>query len=79
MVDEIVKSDGIWAIRIKANQIRRVNNAQSDRMLPVPSELLRLNFVDYVQRLKDIGHKALLPELFSLCEFSVYRPLTRPA
>jgi len=65
MVDEIVQSAGIWAIRIKANEIRRIKNAQSDRMLPIPGELLRLGFVDYVQRLKDIGHTRLFPELFS--------------
>lgn len=65
MLDEIVQHDGHWAIHIKANEVRRIKNAQSHRLLPVPSELLRLNFIDYVARLKALGHTRLFPELFS--------------
>src|SRR5690606_25311232 len=65
MLDEIVQNDGHWAIHIKANEVRRIKNAQSHRLLPVPSELLRLNFIDYVARLKELGHTRLFPELFS--------------
>lgn len=65
MVDEIVQSDGQWPIQIKASEVRRIKNAQSHRLLPVPNELLRLNFIEYVQRLKELGHKMLFPELFS--------------
>ncbi|MGB3387433.1 MAG: DUF6538 domain-containing protein [Pseudaminobacter sp.] len=65
MVDEIVQTDGHWAIQIKRNELRRIKNAQSHRLLPVPSELLRLNFIEYVERLKELGHRRLFPELFS--------------
>jgi integrase len=65
MVDEIVQSDGHWSIQIKASEVRRIKNAQSHRLLPVPNELLRLNFIEYVERLKELGHKMLFPELFS--------------
>lgn len=65
MVDEIVETDGHWAIQIKANEVRRIKNAQSNRLLPVPDELLRLNFIPYVERLKSLGHRMLFPELFS--------------
>lgn len=65
MLDEIVQNDGHWTIQIKANEVRRIKNAQSHRLLPVPNELLRLNFIDYVERLKALGHKRLFPELFS--------------
>lgn len=65
MVDEIVQRDGHWAIQIKANEVRRIKNAQSHRLLPVPNELLRLNFIGYVERLKQLGHKLLFPELYS--------------
>ena len=65
MVDEIIQFDGHWAIQIKRNELRRIKNAQSHRLLPVPSELLRLNFIEYVERLKELGHRRLFPELFS--------------
>ena len=51
MLDEIVQTEGHWSIQIKANEIRRIKNAQSHRLLPVPNELLRLNFIEYVERL----------------------------
>jgi len=60
-----VQSDGHWSIQIKASEVRRIKNAQSHRLLPVPNELLRLNFIEFVERLKGLGHKLLFPELFS--------------
>jgi integrase len=53
-----------WAIDIRINQFRRVKNAQSLRMLPVPDEVLRLGFVPYVRAIRDLGYQALFPELF---------------
>jgi len=50
MVDEIVQADGHWSIQIKASEVRRIKNAQSYRLLPVPNELLRLNFIEYAER-----------------------------
>lgn len=65
MLHEIVQENGHWAINIKPNKYRTVKNTQSERMLPVPTELLRLNFLDYVTRLKELGHELLFPELYS--------------
>ncbi|MDX8530075.1 integrase [Mesorhizobium sp. VK25A] len=65
MVEEVMQRDGHWAIQIKRNEVRRIKNAQSHRLLPLPNELLRLNFIEYVERLKELGHKLLFPELFS--------------
>ncbi len=63
MVDEIVETSDGWAIEIKANIIRGLKNQQSGRMLPVPPEVLRLNFLDYVNKIKSLGYHALFPEL----------------
>lgn len=65
LIKDIEEREGIWAIRIRANEVRRIKNAQSDRLLPVPDELIRLNFLEYVERLKEIGHERLFPELYS--------------
>lgn len=62
---DVVLKEGTWAIQIQANRLRRIKNAQSHRLLPLPEELLRLNFIDYVERIKALGHKQLFPELFS--------------
>ena len=53
------------AIHIRENGIRGIKNAQSDRILPVPSEVLRLGFLDYVGAIRRLGYQELFPELFS--------------
>lgn len=53
LVDEIVSTPDGWAIEIKTNEIRGLKNHQSTRMLPVPQEMLRLRFRDYVEK---FGH-----------------------
>jgi len=65
LVEDVEEREGIWAVRIKANEVRRIKNAQSDRLLPVPDELIRLNFLEYVERPKQIGYERLFPELDS--------------
>lgn len=62
---DVVQEEGIWAVKIRENVIRGVKNDQSTRDVPVPAELIRLGFIDYVQRLKELGHSALFPELIS--------------
>ena len=56
----------MWAIHIRENQFRSIKNEQSDRVLPIPIEILRLGFVDYVHRIKELGYVELFPELHVL-------------
>lgn len=63
-VNDVKETANGWAIDIRVNQFRRVKNAQSLRMLPVPDEVLRLGFVPYVRAIRDLGYQALFPELF---------------
>jgi integrase len=63
--DEIVETQSGWAIDLRYNGYRSLKNPQSVRMLPVPDELTRLNFIDYVHAIKGLGYKALFPELHS--------------
>ncbi|GGA82685.1 hypothetical protein GCM10011385_41160 [Nitratireductor aestuarii] len=66
MVKDVVQmKDGSWAIQIRRNDVRRIKNAQSHRLLPIPDELIRLNFLDYVEQVKQLGYDVLFPELFS--------------
>jgi len=63
MVDEVVDMPTGPAIEIKANEIRGLKNKQSGRMLPIPPEILRLNFFEYVEEIRSLGYQALFPEL----------------
>lgn len=65
-VDDVLNIDGVWAIHIRENQFRSIKNEQSDRVLPIPIEILRLGFVDYVHRIKELGYVELFPELHVL-------------
>lgn len=64
--DDVYEHD-VWGpvIHIRANDFRSIKNIQSDRILPVPDELVRLNFLEYRNRLLEIGEKRMFPELFS--------------
>ena len=53
------------AINLAPNDVRGLKTEQSERMVPVPVEMLRLGFMDYVDRLRALGHTLLFPELFS--------------
>ena len=63
-VKDIVETPNGWAIHIRPNQFRRIKNTQSVRMLPIPDEVLRLNFLPYLNAVRDLGYQALFPELY---------------
>ncbi|MDR3487964.1 MAG: tyrosine-type recombinase/integrase [Bradyrhizobium sp.] len=50
-------------ICIRNNSERRIKTAESQRDLPIPPDVLRLGFKDYVLALKALGHTLLFPEL----------------
>ncbi len=64
-VNDIAKDGDSYVIILRTNGIRRLKNVQSERLLPVPEELVRLGFIDYVQAIKQLGYEALFPDLFS--------------
>lgn len=64
-VNDIAKDGDGYVIILRTNGIRGLKNVQSKRLLPVPEELVRLGFIDYVQAIKQLGYEALFPDLFS--------------
>ncbi len=64
-VNDIAKDGVGYVIILRTNIFRRLKNVQSERLLPVPEELVRLGFIDYVQAIKQLGYEALFPDLFS--------------
>lgn len=64
-VDDIAKDDKGYVIIIRTNGIRRLKTAQSERLLPMPEEMVRLGFINYYHAIKKLGYAALFPDLFS--------------
>jgi len=50
-------------IHIRNNSERRIKTSESQRDIPIPPEVLRLGFADYVRALQALGHTLLFPEL----------------
>lgn len=66
MVDDVIVDNGnIPYLHIAKNARRRIKNDQSQRNIPLHPELLRLNFLPYVQAIKALGYDLLFPDLFS--------------
>jgi integrase len=66
MVDDVIFDNGeIAYLHIAKNERRRIKNAQSQRNIPLHSEVIRLNFLAYVEAVKALGYKLLFPDLFS--------------
>lgn len=64
-VDDIQLTASGPALNIQANELRRIKNEQSERVLPIPDELVRLGFLDYVDAIRGLGEHHLFPELFA--------------
>ena len=64
-VDDVEMTDNGAAINIQPNEIRRIKNPQSERLVPIPDEIVRLGFLDYVAAIRGLGETRLFPELFA--------------
>lgn len=64
-VNDIAREEGGYVIILQTNSIRRLKNIQSQRLLPMPEEMVRLGFIEYVHAIKRLGYEALFPDLFS--------------
>lgn len=64
-LDDITEDDDGLVLILRTNKFRRLKTEQSERLLPVPNELIRLGFMDYCIALKELGYEAVFPDLFS--------------
>ncbi|MDR9779576.1 DUF6538 domain-containing protein [Rhizobium redzepovicii] len=64
-VDDIAKDGEGYVIILRTNGLRRLKTVQSERLLPMPEEMVRLGFIDYYHAVKKLGYVALFPDLFS--------------
>lgn len=56
---EVVEVDGIWCLQITENENRRLKNMQSERHVPIHSQLIELGFLEYAAK-----HRKLKGDLF---------------
>jgi hypothetical protein len=54
---------GKWTIEVRANQFRRMKKTWTARRLPIPDEVLRLGFLEYVEAIRALWYEALFPDL----------------
>jgi hypothetical protein len=64
-VEDVIQDEdtGMWAIEVRANQFRRMKKTWTARRLPIPEELLRLGFLEYVEAIRALWYEALFPDL----------------
>ncbi|MEO1969453.1 MAG: site-specific integrase [Sphingomonadaceae bacterium] len=63
LVSEIHIHSDVPYIEIKDNELGRVKNVTSHRIIPIPREAVRLGFLEYVEELKRRGETRLFPDL----------------
>ncbi|MBY5883402.1 integrase [Rhizobium leguminosarum] len=64
-LDDIAEDDNGLVLLLRTNEFRGLKTVQSQRILPVPDELIRLGFMEYCVALKDLGYRAVFPDLIS--------------
>ncbi|WP_343226841.1 integrase [Rhizobium laguerreae] len=64
-LNDIEEDDDGLVIVLRTNEFRRLKTEQSERVLPLPDELIRLGFMDYCVALQTLGYKAVFPDLIS--------------
>lgn len=63
LVSEVHNNAPVPYLEIKENSLGRVKNAVSRRNIPIPSEVIRLGFLEYVEELKKRREERLFPDL----------------
>jgi integrase len=63
--DDIYLDAPIPYIHIRENAQRHIKNDQSERKIPIHSEVLRLGFAEYVHKIRDLRYALVFPDLHS--------------
>jgi hypothetical protein len=64
-VDDVARDEetGIWYVHVRRNEFRDIKRPWTARKIPLHPELMRLNFIDYVENIRALGYRALFPDL----------------
>ncbi len=64
-VNDVVDDVPTPHLIIRFNDIRRIKNGSSARILAIHPEIIRLGFVEYVRAMRALGHRRLFEDLYS--------------
>src|SRR5262249_57765432 len=62
LVRDVKPIDGVQCIVVEDSEVRTVKTASSTRHIPVHPALIRLGFLDFVDRQSSPGHPRLFPQ-----------------
>jgi integrase len=62
LTEEVIERDGLPVFDLKPNDLRRLKNRDTKRLLPIHPELIRLGFLDYVNERRRNDDRQLFPE-----------------
>lgn len=65
VVGDVGDTNGQPTVVIRKNAQRRIKNAQSERIHALHPELIRLGFVEYVEKIRSLGYSLVFPDLVS--------------
>ncbi|MBL0370886.1 site-specific integrase [Rhizobium sp. KVB221] len=68
LLSEVETFEGVHCLRLENSAIRDLKTEESQRRVPLHTELIRLGFLDYVEALRSAGHIYLFPELKAAAE-----------
>ncbi len=59
---DIKQVDGVWVIDVNSSDGNRLKNQNSQRLIPIHSELLAIGLVDHAEKTRASDHERLWPE-----------------
>lgn len=63
MTDDVAESYGVPHLDIRVTKAGKLKNKGSARLIPLADEIIRLGFLQYVDKIRAIGGELLFPEL----------------
>lgn len=62
-IEDVYSIDGLWVIDFNEDKDKKLKNDSSPRRVPIHSHIVKLGFIDYVNRLKKKGVDRIFPEI----------------
>ena len=60
---DIVEIDGIECLNIEDSELRRIKNISSNRIVPIHTRLIKIGFLELVEKARAEGRVDLFPDL----------------
>ena len=79
-VSDIQKTDGIWLMNLSSDsEDKSIKTEAGNRSVPIHPKLLELEFLSYVEQIRNANHKKLFPNLKKMLSTGYARIQVRSA